>query len=599
MRRGIAGLAATAIVLGALLPTADAVSFETQATLGDRRVELQWMPDGDDPLYTGNLKLFALDSTQLAAGEIGHLVFDRFGDQLWAIDRHASLVARLTRADVENEEVWELDALLEPLSGSPEVLTAALHPAGHLLLVGLADGTLAAWRPSEQVPVEIFAGHDGACRAIAFGPQAAAGDSSFVSVGDDGRLVRWSRPGVISREVLVSAAGLTAAEVAASGEEVAVGDAAGAISTWTLLASFEELISIPSAHSSGRVVTGLTYSADGRRLASADAEGSVRLWDSRFGLALGSYDPPSPDPITIGFTPRQSLYIPYAHASGQLGVLDGLTCLPYDIREELNEPLSVFAVTPDGRITFLATSDGRLQWWFQGRCVPSPVTPNCFGGYILWRGVSVDSLDLVRLRVYQFGDTTWQWTTLDTMRTFVDPDSIIPRGGDPDGEVAGPHNGIPYYYCIVKFYEQFRNGMKFEVWENTREEGCYRTEPGGDPAPLIARPDARTETPLLDRVYVVPDPYVANDPLAQFGPSSPPLVRFVELPAEATIRIYTVSGDLVRTLEHFEVPSGEHGGTCTWDLRNDHRKAVASGVYIYAIETPPGESATGFLTLVR
>jgi hypothetical protein len=36
-------------------------------------------------------------------------------------------------------------------------------------------------------------------------------------------------------------------------------------------------------------------------------------------------------------------------------------------------------------------------------------------------------------------------------RVFVDPDSVVARGGDPMQRVAGPHNGVPYYYSLTKF----------------------------------------------------------------------------------------------------------------------------------------------------
>jgi len=51
-----------------------------------------------------------------------------------------------------------------------------------------------------------------------------------------------------------------------------------------------------------------------------------------------------------------------------------------------------------------------------------------------------------------------------------------------------------------------------------------------------------------------------------------------QLPLGATIKLFTVSGHLVKTL----IPNI---ATATWDLKNDSGDKVASGVYIYLITT--------------
>ena len=58
------------------------------------------------------------------------------------------------------------------------------------------------------------------------------------------------------------------------------------------------------------------------------------------------------------------------------------------------------------------------------------------------------------------------------------------------------------------------------------------------------------------------------------------IIKFVNLPDQAIIRIYTVSGVLVRALEKNNTTSNE----LTWDVRNRNGQFVASGVYFYHIE---------------
>src|SRR5690606_15750244 len=77
----------------------------------------------------------------------------------------------------------------------------------------------------------------------------------------------------------------------------------------------------------------------------------------------------------------------------------------------------------------------------------------------------------------------------------------------------------------------------------------------------------------LAKVHTVPDPYYVTSSFE--ATTSAKQIKFVNLPASATIRIYTTSGVLVRALKHESTaPSGE----LTWDVRNRNNQFVASGV---------------------
>jgi hypothetical protein len=83
----------------------------------------------------------------------------------------------------------------------------------------------------------------------------------------------------------------------------------------------------------------------------------------------------------------------------------------------------------------------------------------------------------------------------------------------------------------------------------------------------------------LQRVHTVPDPYYVTSGFEQ-DPASK-IIKFVNLPAEAIIRIYSSSGVLVALLEH---RSATFGGDETWNVRNRNNQVVASGVYFYHVE---------------
>ncbi len=93
---------------------------------------------------------------------------------------------------------------------------------------------------------------------------------------------------------------------------------------------------------------------------------------------------------------------------------------------------------------------------------------------------------------------------------------------------------------------------------------------------------------LLDNIYVVPNPYVGTSVLEPDNklPSQnrgERRIYFENLPMECTIRVYTLSGELVTTLEHNE---GVDNGREYWNLLNRDGFSVAYGIYIAHIEAP-------------
>ena len=75
----------------------------------------------------------------------------------------------------------------------------------------------------------------------------------------------------------------------------------------------------------------------------------------------------------------------------------------------------------------------------------------------------------------------------------------------------------------------------------------------------------------LENVHTVPDPYYVTTSLE--ATANDKQLQFVNLPTNAIIRIYSVSGILVTLLEHND-PTG--GGTAWWDMRNRNSQIVAS-----------------------
>jgi hypothetical protein len=104
-------------------------------------------------------------------------------------------------------------------------------------------------------------------------------------------------------------------------------------------------------------------------------------------------------------------------------------------------------------------------------------------------------------------------------------------------------------------------------------------------------------------VFVAPNPYVEGDPNRSFGAPSPDKIEFRNLPEKAVIKIFSLSGDLIRTLKHGPDELGNLFGSIAWDQRSDSGIRVAPGLYIYIIESDSpgseGKRTTGKLMIVR
>jgi hypothetical protein len=103
-------------------------------------------------------------------------------------------------------------------------------------------------------------------------------------------------------------------------------------------------------------------------------------------------------------------------------------------------------------------------------------------------------------------------------------------------------------------------------------------------------PDS-TESASMDNILVVPNPYhdlsVRNN-----WPNEPNKIMFVNLPKECTIKIYTMSGDLVKILEHTDGTAEE-----AWNQVTDNNQLVFSGVYLYHAKSDLGEKIGKFVII--
>ena len=107
---------------------------------------------------------------------------------------------------------------------------------------------------------------------------------------------------------------------------------------------------------------------------------------------------------------------------------------------------------------------------------------------------------------------------------------------------------------------------------------------------------AKTE---MDRIAVVPNPYTGA---ASWEPATSTVGRgerrlyFIHLPNECTIRIYTLSGKLVQTLDHNSVISD---GQESWDMVSKDGMDIAYGIYVYHVDAPGVGEKIGRFAVIK
>ncbi|MDW7680390.1 MAG: hypothetical protein SCK70_07475, partial [bacterium] len=115
-----------------------------------------------------------------------------------------------------------------------------------------------------------------------------------------------------------------------------------------------------------------------------------------------------------------------------------------------------------------------------------------------------------------------------------------------------------------------------------------------------ARIDLQRAKNDLDRIKVVPNPYVAaaiwegrNFFTTGRGQRS---IHFNHLPRECTIRIFTVSGELVDVIEHNSLMDD---GSAEWDVLTRDKLTLSYGVYIYHVDAPGVGQKIGKFAIIK
>ncbi len=114
---------------------------------------------------------------------------------------------------------------------------------------------------------------------------------------------------------------------------------------------------------------------------------------------------------------------------------------------------------------------------------------------------------------------------------------------------------------------------------------------------------------LLDRIKVVPNPYVATNAMepavANYQLNQRRRLMFTHVPSRCTVKIFTMSGVLVDEITYDSAAPSEgfvttNGGCIHWDMKNKDGLEIAAGVYLFHVkDAATGEEKMGKFAVIK
>ncbi len=133
--------------------------------------------------------------------------------------------------------------------------------------------------------------------------------------------------------------------------------------------------------------------------------------------------------------------------------------------------------------------------------------------------------------------------------------------------------GVSYHYAVVALGSDGR-----QSWLTNRNERAVKA---------TSEPSENTLN-----VKVFPNPFREVSGFPTRGEENS--IVWMNLPQSCTIRIYTISGELIRSILHDDPNSGE----AVWDQLTDARQRVAPGIFVWTVDSPVG-TARGTLLIIK
>ncbi|GAB4168558.1 MAG: hypothetical protein Kow00108_01690 [Calditrichia bacterium] len=244
-------------------------------------------------------------------------------------------------------------------------------------------------------------------------------------------------------------------------------------------------------------------------------------------------------------------------------------------------------VIPRPNVTDASASDRRviLQWdneidlTYENNTVVPPI--NDLEGYIVYRTTD-----------QQLRESSWE--ALDTIPMIYKDDSSY-RSNAYEFVDEQVFNGFDYIYSVVAYRRNLAG-----VLEESAKLGSLDDLVNTRNAVMISpQTMASTTKKELDRIKVVPNPFVVSaqwdtERLGNAALGEPVRnIAFTHLPERCKIYIYSIDGDLIKTIDHYSSNGREE-----WNLLTSENRPVVSGIYFYHVKSDLGDK-TGRFAIIR
>lgn len=248
------------------------------------------------------------------------------------------------------------------------VYNLALNGDGSLLASGEIDGTVLVWSVTDGSERYRLVGHTRSVSGLAFTPDS----STLISTSDDSTAILWDmRSGRLRDRLREYGGGIGSPTVGKAGALLAVAGG-GTIVLWDLGTPLPRLaqVLLPG----GVPVVHLSFSSDGRVLATAREDGRVVLWDVAEGREKESVvaaprpqDGPDYQPFVRSLFSAKGSMVTLEDDNAVVSLWKdgpaGLRGQELDVSAPTN---SSGAFSPDGRLLALGTNDGAVIMWDVG-----------------------------------------------------------------------------------------------------------------------------------------------------------------------------------------------------------------------------------------
>lgn len=266
-----------------------------------------------------------------------------------------------------------------------------------------------------------------------------------------------------------------------------------------------------------------------------------------------------------------------------------------------NAGFKLAAGPPSPRLNVSTANHSVLLRWKPGLELPPDQYDPVLASPEYHRNEFTRELDFQGYRIYRLradspsGDPREQASLI---AEFDVPDTIGFNTGlpplNPQGERefvdTGVLDGYKYTYSVTSFAA--RNAqLGLPELESGFNENSIEVIPGS------AAGDGGVSPP----VGVYPNPYRAAGDFDRRLPGGEPAelgrkIYFTNVPADARIEVFNLSGSLIDRFEHHDAASGQ----VAWDMLSEATRAIAPGLYVYVVEDlRSGEMQRGKLVILK